>query len=386
MFKRTLFAWMLALALLTVAVPVLGAQGGGGGIHFGPYTLTTGDRVTGDLVVFGPATLERDATFNGNLTAFGAALLGERATVRGDLNVFGAADIAGTVRGNVFAAGDLRLRATARVEGNVAVAGALRRDEGAVIEGEIQRVEGNRGFRWTFPFEFRPIFPENEFQPPLAPVRPFHSLLLDALWRLLRGFLTILVLGLFALLVMSLWPRHVERVAETIINVPLPSFGVGLLSFIGAAVLLVILTVTICLSPLAFIGGIIVGLGMILGWVALGWVLGERILRGLFRLEKVTPAMEAVVGTVLLTTLAVLVQLAWNCLAAIMVWPLLALVTGAVVLTQFGTVPYAATGNVRPPVVPPPVPPRRPVPPVSPAAPPPPAAADLPSPFEEDAA
>lgn len=366
MFKRVIFAGMIAVLLLSAALPALAAQGGIGGVHFGPYTLNAGDSVTGDLVVFGPVTLGRDSNLSGNLAAFGAVTMRENARVRGNLAVFGAADVAGIVEGDVFAAGELRLRGTARVEGDVSSAGAVVRDPGAVVEGEIQHVEGVRGFSWNFPFG--PITPGDDSQPPMIQVRPSRPVWLNVLWKLVRGFLTIVVLGLFALLVTSLWPRHVERVAETIVNVPLPSFGVGLLAAIGVGALLFILTVTICLSPLALIGAVIAGLGMVLGWVALGSVLGDRVLRGIFRAEQATPVAAAVLGTVLITVLAVLVHLAWDCLYAILIWPLFALAAGAVVLTQFGTTPYASTGAVRSPVAPA-APPRRPVTPARPVAP-----------------
>lgn len=397
MLRRGFHASMLALMVLAVALPVLAAQGGIGGVHFGPYTLAAGDSVTGDLVVFGPVTLGRESTLTGDLAAFGELMMREGATVRGDVAVFGAADIAGTVAGEIFSAGELQLRATARVEGNVSSAGTVTRDPAAVIEGEIQRVEGIRGFNWRFPFGEITVDGDNGPSTPSVEVR--QPLWLRVLWKMVRGLLTIIVLGLFALFFASLWPRHIERVAETIVNVPLPSFGVGLLTFIGAGLVLLILAITICLSPLALIGGVIVGLGAVLGWIALGSVLGERVLRGFFKAEQVTPVAAAVLGTVLLTTLAVLVNVVWSCLYAILIWPLIALAAGAVVLTRFGTMPYAATGNVRPPVAPSAIPARSPVTPARPTVPAAPAVSDpvepivpespehfeeLPSPYGED--
>ncbi|OQA22755.1 MAG: Polymer-forming cytoskeletal [Chloroflexi bacterium ADurb.Bin360] len=397
MLKRWIHASVLALLLLLTALPVLAAQGGIGGVHFGPYNLAAEDSVTGDLVVFGPVTLGRDSSLTGDLAAFGALEMREGATVHGDVAIFGAATIAGTVEGQVFSAGELQLRAAARVEGNVSSAGQITQEEGAIVEGEIQRVDSIRGFNWDFPFD--PVNVDGGDGPwlPGVEVQPSQPFWLQMLWKSVRGFLTILALGLFALFFASLWPRHVERVAETIVNVPLPSFGVGLLVFIGAGLVLVILTITICLSPFALIGGIIVGLGAVLGWVALGSVLGDQVLRGLFKAEKVTPVAAAVLGTVLLTTLAVLVHVISDCLYAVLIWPVIAFAAGAVALTRFGTMPYAATGNVRPPVAPPVAPSRRPIAPVPPAAPAAPVPAEpaavpeepdleeLPSPLGEDA-
>jgi hypothetical protein len=39
MLKRMSWALILALLLTTLALPALAVQGGGGGIHLGPYTL-----------------------------------------------------------------------------------------------------------------------------------------------------------------------------------------------------------------------------------------------------------------------------------------------------------------------------------------------------------
>ncbi|MBN1921751.1 MAG: polymer-forming cytoskeletal protein [Anaerolineae bacterium] len=396
MLKRWVHASLLALLLLMMALPVWAVQGGIGGVHFGPYNLAAEDSVTGDLVVFGPVTLGRDSSLTGDLAAFGALEMREGAIVRGDVAIFGAATVAGTVEGQVFSAGELELRATARVEGDVSSAGQITQDEGAIVEGDIQKVDGIGGFNWNFPFNPGDWTDGDEPLPPIVEVHASQPFWLQVLWKMVRGVLTILALGLFALFFASLWPRHVERVSETLVNVPLPAFGIGLLVLIGAGLVFAILAITICLSPFALIGGIILGLGVVLGWVALGSVLGDRVLRGLFKAEQVTPVAAAILGTVLLTTLAVLLHVTWDCLYAILVWPVIALGTGAVALTQFGTVPYAATGNVRPPVAPPVAPSRRPIVPAPSAVPASPAPAepvvpeesdleDLPSPFGEDA-
>jgi len=396
MLKRVIFASMAALLLLTAASPVWAAQGGTGGVHFGPYTLAPGDSITGDLVVFGPVTLGQGSSLTGDLTTFGALEIREEATVRGDVAVFGAADIAGTVEGDVFSAGELRLGSTAHIQGDVSSTGAVVQEEGAVVEGEIQKVERIQGFNWNY--RFGPSMFDNGDgpEPHISGTQPSQPLWLQALWKVVRSVLTIVVLGLFALFFVSLWPQHVGRVAETIMNVPLPAFGVGLLVFIGAALVLLILVITICLSPLAVVGALIVGVGAALGWVALGSVLGERVLHGIFKVEQASPVATAVLGTVLLTILAVLVQVTWDWLPLILIWPLIALGVGAVTLTQFGTRPYAAKGAALPPAAPPAIPSRRPVAPVSPASPAPvaPAAPEapeapdaevLPSPLGEDA-
>ncbi len=338
MLKRMSWALILALLLTTLALPALAVQGGGGGIHLGPYTLAEGDSVTGNLMVFGPVTLEEDSYLDGDLTAFGPVTLKEGATVTGDLAVFGPADIAGQVEGDVFSAGPLNLRETAYIEGDATAVGDISREEGATVGGEISPAEGTAGFSWDFPI----VGPVTLTSPTARPV--WVQLLLD----LLRGFVTIVVLGLFALLIATVWPVQLERTGRVLTEEPLPSFGVGLLVLLGAAFIFLLLSITVCLTPLALLGATIVGVGVALGWVALGDVLGRRILAGFFKQPQVPAIGSTVLGTLLVTTLAVLVNLVPDCLFILLIFPLLALAAGAVTLTRFGTMPYATRGGSLP--------------------------------------
>jgi cytoskeletal protein CcmA (bactofilin family) len=334
MLKRVGFAILLAVMLSAVALPTLASQGGGG-VHFGPYSLSSGDMVTGDLVVFGPVTLGEDSLFDGDLAAFGEVTVAEDATVTGDLVCFGATSIAGTVEGSVFAAGSINLAESAEVEGDVSALGSISREEGATVEGEVAPFD-NGDFEWDVPFVGPFIFT------PTGP-RPMWQ---GMFWKLLRALSTVVVLSLFALLIAALWPTQMARVGRVIVDEPLPSFGVGALALLIAFIGMLILVLTICLSPFAFIAGIAVGIGIVLGWVALGAVLGERILRDVFRARHVTPLGSAVLGTALITLLAVQLNLISGCLYTLLIFPLFALVAGAVTLTRYGTMPYASRGNV----------------------------------------
>ncbi len=140
MMKRLNVAWIMALLVAMVALPVLAAQGGPGGVHLGAYKLAAGDSISEDLVVRGPVMLEEDSQLDGDLTAFGAATVKEGATVSGDVVVFGALEIAGTVDGNVFTAGAISLQDTAHVSGNVAATGVIDQAEGATVDGNIEEV------------------------------------------------------------------------------------------------------------------------------------------------------------------------------------------------------------------------------------------------------
>jgi hypothetical protein len=164
------------------------------------------------------------------------------------------------VEGDVFSAGPLNLRETAYIEGDATAVGDISREEGATVGGEISPAEGTAGFSWDFPI----VGPVTLTSPTARPV--WVQLLLD----LLRGFVTIVVLGLFALLIAAVWPVQLERTGRVLTEEPLPSFGVGLLVLLGAAFIFLLLSITVCLTPLALLGATIVGVGVALGWVALG--------------------------------------------------------------------------------------------------------------------
>jgi len=350
MVKRIGSALLLAMVLSTFALPTLASQGGGGGVHFGPYSLSSGDMVTGDLAVFGPVTLGEDSVFNGDLVAFGEVTVAEGAEVTGDLVCFGAISVAGNVEGSVFAAGAIGLAETADVEGDVSALGSISQSEGATVGGDVAPYEDG-GFDWDMPFVFTPSSPRPRWQ--------------GALWKMIRGMATVVVLALFSLLIAAIWPKQMERVGKVIVEEPLPSFGIGVLTLLIAFVGSFILLLTICLSPFAFIAGIVVGIGVVLGWVALGAVLGERILRDLFKVRNITPLGSAVMGTTLITLLAVMLDLISGCLYTLLVIPLFALVGGAVTLTRFGTMPYASRGAVPQPPAGPQTQPEAPITPAS---------------------
>ncbi|MGC9356558.1 MAG: bactofilin family protein [Anaerolineae bacterium] len=359
MTQRWNLAVLIALLMALFAWPVLAQSGGG--IHFGPYTLGADERTSGDLVVFGPVRLEEDSVFEGDLSAFGAVDMKDDAVITGDLVAFGAAEVAGTVEGDLFCAGMVSLLETAVIEGDVSSMGGISREEGATIRGDVVPVDED--FEWDMP-GFGPM-------PGVSPrfVRPGW---MGFLWDLVRGVVTIFVIGIFALLIASIWPQQMERVGQTLVESPLPSFGVGVLALLAAAALIAILLATICLSPLALLGAVVVGLGVVFGWVALGAVLGERMLRGIFHSQNVTPVGSTLLGTALVTLLAVLVNAVSDCLYPILIFQLFALAAGAVTLTRFGTMPYAATGGagtgtVRPPAGSPHTPPSAERPPRIPA-------------------
>jgi hypothetical protein len=332
--------------------------GGGQGklVFGGSYTLRSGERLSGDLVVFGGnAQLETDTRVDGNIVVIG-----------------GEADIAGRVRGDmVIVGGGVRLRSTAEVDGQlVRVGGMLQKDEGAQIHG------GESGGANIPPIPPIPTRPPVEYWP-LIGVNTFFNFVVNVMYDL--G--VTVALALLAALVVVLWHEPVERVSQTIVNAPAASWGVGALTVLAFVVVLpafaVLSAILIIACGLGLLGfGVIAAasvalvVGWLMGWIALGQFVGQRLLDMLGNRHP-TPAASAAVGTAVLT-------LFWLGLAPLcgMGWLIFAVLSplglGAVVLTRFGSQDYRTSNGTYPSAwspAPAPVAPTAPVAPVAPAAP-----------------
>lgn len=352
--------WGLVLALLLTFVsfgPVMAAPllDNGGGVHFGPYTLESEEYSAGDLVVFGgPVRILEDAELDGDLVVFGTFELETGARVDGDVVVMGNADVAGTVESDLFVASSLRLQSTARAEGDVASAGVIDRHEDAVVLGTIGPVTDGEV---VFPEDMPSVFP---FVWPQARMTA-ASWWIRTMGRMLRGLARVVVLSILALVVMSLWPDQTERMGRVIEENPLTSFGVGLLTLIVGTLVILLLAISICLSPFAVVGIIAIAIAALLGWISLGLIVGRRVLVGLLDQPAPNPVTAGIVGTALVTFLMALAR-AVGLLHVMLLFVLIPPAVGTVVLTRFGSRPYATTGRVTtsrssgPPPAAPPVP------------------------------
>jgi cytoskeletal protein CcmA (bactofilin family) len=355
---------LVLMAQSTLAAPAdRPLDQGAEGIHFGSYELQSGARVVGDLVVFGgPVVLREEAEFDGDLTVFGPMTLERGALIDGHLVVMGTADIGGRVHGDVFAAGDLELRGTANIEGDLSATGAIRRAPEAVVAGEIRSHDERAwGINWPFVVPFAGPGVVRSAQINRTPRW------VSFMWRVAQGLVSVVLLGLLALMIASLWPVQTERVGRVIEEEPLTSYGSGLLTLILVAIAALLLAITICLSPFAAVGVVILALGLLVGWVALGMVLGRRILVSVFKTPSPTPVASAVVGTVLVTLILALSRVLGP-IHVLLLFLLAPLAVGAVLLTRFGTRPYATRGISSPPAPHRPVapPPTRTAPPQAP--------------------
>ena len=359
-------------------------------------TVRSGEVVEGQLGVFnGNLSLEEGSVvngevfvINGNVQAAGR-VNGDLAVIRGDLVVAqtgwvsgellgmgGTRDISGHVDGNLSGLfGKTVLRGTAVIGGDVLGGpGDLVLDPGVQIGGQVERIpipslpfsdEGIDLPEITLPEV--PAVPEVPALPEVPTLPRDHP---DTLGERIGGF----VGRVFAALVMSvvllavgaliaaIWPRPTQRVAGCIADLPLRSLGLGLLTFLIAAALEVLaiilfavlavvaatLMATVILIPvgllLILLGVLLLAVvplalavGMVLGWVALAELVGQKLLAAL-KAQRVTPLAAVVVGLLATLWLPALLWLIEPCCLA---WPVVILLTslglGAVILTRFGT-------------------------------------------------
>lgn len=271
----------------------------------------------GDQSLAGACTSAQRARIVGQ-----SLVVGAHEVVCGDLTLLGSTlDVIGQVRGNILAfgsniniagmvSGDVDLyggRATlqngSHVRGNINLYGGSERMEaGANLEGEINNRSQHvslwlPGLSDGFAFPFWPI----------------------VIW---------VVLGLA---LVSLLPEHVMFVRTTVASKARRSLLLGLLSLLLAPAVLIVLIALIIPIPLAVIivGGLIAAWA--LGTIAIGWLMGEYIMRAIAPRHN-TRLAQVTVGLTVLVLVGSLPYIGW--LVSIGAG-LLGL--GAVFLSRFGT-------------------------------------------------
>lgn len=370
--KRALLMSCLAVLLLLVAVsPAYAQEGEGNQTIFGrDFTVHAGESIRGDLAVIG-----------GNVTVEEGGYIG------GDLAVAGGnAEVAGEVRGDVAAlGGDLHLASTARVHGSVVVlGGVLTEEEGAEVRGD--KVQG-----LLWPFSGRVEGPRPTLITPYVRLGAERPPVLDLILGLLRTAFVIVGLAVLGILLALFLPEQARRVGRAVVEAPLVSLGVGLLTALVAALLLpllvlistVLLLICIGIFGYALIALVVLALAAawIFGWIAIGWVAGERLLQAI-GVRQPEPWMAAGLGVLLLSLLG-----AVPCVGLLVSVVVGSMGLGAAILTRMGTqrYPMPRLGPPPPELREPPAPPSPPVPtapfPPEAEAPPP-----VPRPTEEPAA
>ena len=314
---------------------------------FSPIVIEADEIVNKDLQLFSDSlTIEAGAIVNGNITVVGgnADIAG---SVNGDITVMGGSvTLDGPVAGNLtIFGGNLDLGANADLKGEcVTLGGNVTATDGAGINCTSTR---------NLPFPFLGTVP------PSPPVVDNGSAEMGdaASAGRFAGLLgrTLLLSGL-AWLVASVWPAHLAQVKKAAQERTAASGVVGLLTTaavasLGAIIaiistLLVIICVGLLGYPVLFAMGVLFALAGALGWIAVGSILGQRLLHT-SDMKGNRLVNTTVAGTALLTFGLGLLQL----LPAFLIVPILAgLATfvlfsvglGAATLTLFGRHPYPA--------------------------------------------
>ena len=251
----------------------------------------------------GAVVVDANTVVCDTLTVFGGTVA-INGTVIGDVVSFGSAVvIAGTVEGNIdLYGGNVVLRTGSHLFGEINLyAGHWTRGQGVQFVGAVN--DHTRPINWLFP-------EAGTFSFPLLPL------------------ITWVALGLF---LTTLLPEHVMIVRTTVMSKSRRSLMIGLLSVLLTPPLLVVLIALILSIPVA----IIVALGLIAGWalgtVAIGWLVGEYIVRNLAP-QKNTRPVQVAVGLTVVVLVGAIPFIGW--IISIVVG---LLGVGAVFLSRFGT-------------------------------------------------
>jgi hypothetical protein len=318
--KLAILISLVLIGALALPVTALAAEQPQGRIIIGDnYTLESGDTLDGDLLVIGGnVTLEQDSLVDGDVFAVG-----------------GNVDVSGEVSGDIgVIGGQVTLEDEALVRGDVsALGGGAMRKPGAQVEGEFTP---GSGFQVPFDFSLRGgiwSFPRTI----LTPISGF-GVYMPGFFRVGIRLFNAFLMAALAVLAVVFWPEPAKRVAMAVVDQPLPAGGLGLLTLIIVPILLILLLITIILSPLSLVGLVVLVAAWAFGVIGIGLEIGNRLARAL-RWE-IQPPVAAGLGTLLLS----LIVAGFGMVACIGWIPRIllgALAVGSVILTRFGSRPYA---------------------------------------------
>ncbi len=319
--KKIIRILILVLLISTVLIPSTVSASGFSDdkvVFGGNFTLDSGETLNGDLVVFGGnVILETSSTVNGDTVVMGGNVTSN-----------------GTINGNLVALGGLvELLEEARVIGDLTVLGSsFEQAPGAYISGNII-TENNIPFDFTLPDNiglFEGDFPAFQFRE-----LPFVS----ASWF----FFQVLIWTGLAILIGLFIQNQAPVVNRAAFGQPIMTFVVGLgIAFI-APLVLIALILTILLSPVSLLGIFALLAAWIVGLVSLSIEIGKKLAQALDQNWPV-PIMAGV-GMFILSLLFNGFQHIVPCVGFLPKFILGLWVTGAVVLTRFGTREYPEGGN-----------------------------------------
>jgi hypothetical protein len=256
----------------------------------GIASTAVGSRIEGDVMLVG-GTLSVDGEVNGNIVSIGGAVnLNDESVVNGDLSLLG---------------------------------GTLQRSNLAVINGGVNQ---------NAPDAF-----DNNFTAGGKWWNPFNSGK-SLLARVLSALFQSLAMGILAVLAGLLLPNNLKNIATTVTREPLVSGGIGLLTIIVAPIAFLLLIITILLIPVSFLGFIALSLAILLGYIAVGFEIGQR----LADLFKTTwhPSISAGLGSLLLSLVTTFTNLI-PCIGWVLGFVAIIIGLGAVITSRVGSEKYA---------------------------------------------
>jgi hypothetical protein len=328
--KRLLSVSLVTLVLL-LALPVTAFAGGqydGRVVLGGNFVLESGDVLDGDLAVIGgQATLETESIVRGSVFLVGGNLVGY-GQVTGDMAIVG---------------GNANLGPSAVIGGDLITIGGNVNRSGAVIEGDVisgEEFDVPMNFNWSADWDdyiFRGYG------------RSFEARVLGYLFQ---SFM----LAALSVLVLMFWPKQTKMVADTVVEQPLIAGAIGLLTMVVAPILLVLLIVTICLAVVGIGGVIVLIAAWVMGWIALGLEVGERLAKAAN--QDWQPVVAGGLGTLIFSLVVNGIGFI-PCIGWLAPFVLGATGIGAVLMTRFGTRKYGIQVSEVPPTDPEPAKPKR---------------------------
>lgn len=293
--------------------------------------------------------LAQDGT-DGQVSVFESVTIEPGQVVNGDVgSIFSSVSVLGTVNGNVFSIfSSVSVSGQGKVTGNAfSIFSSVDVSGNAVVQGDATsalssvnvnppaRVLGMRSSG----------FGNINLQAPRGGQFNFGP------WNLVgdifSGIFSALILAAVGAVAVALFPQRVRIIRDTLVKSPGPSVGVGCLAWILILPLALILIITLC-GP--FLLGLGAFLATLLGMVAVGLLVGERVMETSAYPSR-SMVTDVVVGSLIVGLLLAALNIIpffccfnWIVYLAVFSWAL-----GAVLLSRFGGVPPAVVARPMPP-------------------------------------
>ncbi|NMA11729.1 MAG: hypothetical protein GX933_00890 [Chloroflexi bacterium] len=232
------------------------------------YTLYSGEKLNGDLLVLG-----------------GNVIINNNATVKGDVAIFGGnADIAGEIKGSlVVFGGNVNLKESSKISGDFSIIGGkVNRSPGAMISGDSVYKDDIKIPNLNVIDKIKDeINDEGIIIHDHRSSRTWFDRVIDFTTSVVFFFVKLLVLTLIAFITTLLFEKHVVAGATQLPINMLASFGIGLLALIAFPIIILFLTITVILIPLALVVLLIWGVLFLFGWVLIGCEVGQRLTKAM---------------------------------------------------------------------------------------------------------